>query len=209
MGDAFDSLALGGDQDRALSIRGLHLAAVIILSCAACITPIELFILEVWSFHGFSSLLFVVPLVAGGTLVRLLPEAYHRIRRFEESGRLYAWMGVRYFKRFVPNGDYSNRLLRASNPGHRIIRDKASMVRFEASTRLAERVHLGALLMPLPCAAYALHLGWNGFALWLLLPNVPFHVYPILVQRYSRGRIRRVLNARSAPVRRRPSPRHD
>ena len=59
MGDAFDSLALGGEE-RALSIRGLHLAAVIILTCAACITPIELFILEVWSSHGFSSLLLFV-----------------------------------------------------------------------------------------------------------------------------------------------------
>ena len=182
----------------ASQVSGFHLAAVIILSCAACLIPIELFILEIWPRHGFNSLLLIlIPAVIGALIARSLPENYYRLRFFELSGRLYEWVGIRRFKRVVPDGDYLNRLVRQSNPQHRLISSQESLIQFEARTRLAERLHLGALILPVPCIAHAVALKWTGFALWMVLANVAFHAYPILLQRYTRGRILRVVRLRS------------
>jgi Glycosyl-4,4'-diaponeurosporenoate acyltransferase len=133
-------------------------------------------------------------LIAGWIIVRLLPERYYQIKSFESSGRVYERLGIRFFKRFVPNGDYINRRIRHSEPVYRVICDENSIVKFEAGTRLAERCHIVSLLLMLPSAAYALMLGWNNFALWILLPNIPLHLYPVLLQRYTRARIQKVLN---------------
>lgn len=195
MGDVCGTaLAFDAGGKGAAQVSGRYLGAVIVVSCAACVTPVELFIVEVWPRHGFFSLLLVIaPVAAGWATARLLPERYYRIRAFESGGRVYEWLGIRLFKRFVPDGDYVNRLVRRSDPGYRLVRDADSLVRFEARTRLAEKCHVAGLWLALPCAAYALLLGWDGFALWLLLPNVPLHLYPVLLQRYTRARIQRVL----------------
>lgn len=178
----------------ATRIPSLYPGAIIIVSCAAGLVPLELFLVEIWSRHGFFSLLLVIlPLVAGCLIVQSLPERYYRTKRFESSGRLYESLGIRFFKRFPPNGDYINRVNRRFNPAYRVVCDKASIVEFEASTRLSERCHLIGLFLVLPSVALALALGWNQFALWLLLPNIPLHFYPVLLQRYTRARIERVL----------------
>jgi Glycosyl-4,4'-diaponeurosporenoate acyltransferase len=184
-------------RNSAARISDLYLGAIIVINCAFCLTPIELFLIEIWPRHGFSSLLlFVAPLVVGSVVARLLPERYFRVRKLEASGRLYEWVGIRFFKRLVPNGVCINQLMRRSDPNYRLIYDRSSMIDFEASTRFAERCHVVSLFLILPCTVYALNLGWYKFALWLVLPNIPLHVYPILLQRYTRSRIDRVLLAK-------------
>ena len=153
--------------------------------------------MEIWPLHGFYSLtLFVAPIIPAWLFDRLLSERYYRVRGWESSGRVYERLGIRFFKRFVPNGDYINRIIRHSDKSYRVIRDAESTVRHGDMTRLAERCHLAALWLPVPCIVYALMLGWNKFALWLFLANVPIHVYPVLLQRYTRARIQKVLTRR-------------
>src|SRR5690348_12419111 len=41
-----------------------------------------------------------------------LPEGYFRPWPFERSGRIYERLGVRFFRRFMLQGDYYNRALR-------------------------------------------------------------------------------------------------
>ena len=199
MTDACHSISARGAAAKSTNrISGLYMGAIIILSCAVSVVPIELFLIEIWPRHGFSSLLlFVGPLVAGGIIARILPERYYRIRSFESGGRIYERLGVRFFKRFVPNGDYVNRRIRQAHPNYRVIFDQESMVRFEVGTHLAEALHIGGLILAVPCSAYALLLGWNKFALWLLLANIAVHFYPVLLQRYTRSRIQTVLNRRN------------
>ena len=43
-------------------------------------------------------------------------------------------------------------------------------------------------------AAYAWRIGWHGWATYLSVGNVLVNVYPILLQRYTRGRLRVVLH---------------
>ena len=190
-------LVVGSQTQNKTRIAGWHRGALIILDCAACFVPIELFLIEVWPRQGLLILLFIIaPGLVGWQVARLLPECYYRTKPFELSGRIYKRLGVRFFRRFVPNGDYINRIIRRSEPEYKVISDKDSIIVFEGRTRLAEKCHLAALLLPLPAAVYALMLGWHWFALWMILPFIPFHLYPVLLQRYTRARIERVLNRR-------------
>ena len=119
MGEAFHSRLAADAGGKSAQLSGLYMGAMIIVNFAISITPIELFMLEVWPRHGFFSLLlFVAPLIAGCVFVQLLPERYYRIKSCESSGRIYERLGIRFFKRFTPNGDYINRVIRRSDSGY-------------------------------------------------------------------------------------------
>jgi len=102
-------------------------------------------------------------------------------------------LGVRYFQMLVPHGDGFNWLVRRSQPGYRVVRDRLTLADYETRTRVAEAFHLGCLLVMAPAAFYAMFAGWAGMALCLTLPSIPLHLYPVLLQRYTRARIARAL----------------
>lgn len=191
MGDVFRSIVIANTGSKSADqISGFHLGVVIVVSFAFMFPPIELFLVEIWPRHGFSSLLLLgAGTVAGAVFAYALPDSYYRIGAFERSGRLYEYLGIRWFKRLTPNGDYVNRLIRQSQPAYRVIANREAIAAYEWRTRCAEACHFGGLWLSIPCAAYALLLDWNYFALWMLVPNIPFHIYPILLQRYTRARI--------------------
>ena len=123
----------------------------------------------------------------------LLPTAYFRPWEGPNAARAYEALGVRTFKRCATNGDLVNRFLRRRNPGHRVVRDVGSALAWAEQARSAERHHLVFLLMGLFSAGFALSIGWRGWAATLAASNVVFNVYPILLQRYNRLRIARIL----------------
>jgi hypothetical protein len=49
------------------------------------------------------------------------------------------------------------------------------------------------LLSAIPMIAYAVALGWRRFAAYLVVANVAANLYPIVLQRYNRARIYRIL----------------
>lgn len=128
----------------------------------------------------------------------LLPTAYFRPWEGRSAARLYEALGVRAFKRFATNGDLVNRFVRRRNPGHRVVRDVRSALAWAEQARSAERHHLIFLTMGLFSASYALSIGWRGWAATLAATNGVFNVYPILLQRYNRLRIARLLQRRNA-----------
>ena len=46
---------------------------------------------------------------------------YFRPKSFEKNGKIYEKMGIRTFKKFLPFGDYTNRLIRKFAPKHRLV----------------------------------------------------------------------------------------
>jgi hypothetical protein len=127
-----------------------------------------------------------------------MPASYYRLRGFEKSGRVYEMLGVRHFSRFVTDGEIINRFRRRTNPEFRLIHHRASARDFIARTYIAERGHLPWLVAGALSTVWALHVGWSGWALLLGIGNAMVNLWPILLQRYTRGRIERVLAARAA-----------
>ncbi len=74
--------------------------------------------------------------------------------------------------------------------------NRTALSALDTRGRIAERAHLISLIAALPLAALAAVLGRPGFALVLLVPNLMFHGYPVLLQRYTRARLRAISVAR-------------
>ncbi len=125
-----------------------------------------------------------------------LPPWYYRVYPFERSGRVYSALGVRYFRALVPDGDLAQRYRRRNQSDWRIIRNRSLAAAFVTRTQLSEKSHLVLLAVGFFSAAYAWHIGWQGWAMYLGLGNVVTNVYPILLQRFTRSRLESILGKR-------------
>lgn len=137
---------------------------------------------------------FVVVVSACVALWWVLPRAYFEIREFERTGRIYRALGVLVFRRFAPNGDLANKWERRANPDFRVIGGRRSAAAFVMRTEQSERGHLVLLALGIVSAVYAWRIGWHGWAAYLSVGNVLVNVYPILLQRYTRSRLRVILH---------------
>jgi hypothetical protein len=116
-------------------------------------------------------------------------EGYFRLRPFEASGRAYERLGVRAFRHFVVSGDSFNRAAARYDPTHVGVRSWADVDRAEQTGRWSERVHAAGLLFVLPPARWAVACGEFALAAALLGADVACNLYPLLLQRYTRGRL--------------------
>lgn len=121
-----------------------------------------------------------------------LLEFWFTPKPFERSGALYERLGVRRFKRFVPFGDHTNRLLRVLfAPGFRIVSGAESARAWVLFTVLAEGFHVLLFALFVAFTVPNLLLGEYARAAWELLANLLVNVYPAMVQRYNRIRLLR------------------
>jgi hypothetical protein len=132
---------------------------------------------------GWSS--FVLPL-------RGLPrfDEYYELRRWEQDGRIFNWMGVPLFRSLVRRSPLSlaNRALPAA--WH-----SGDPERIERETRAAEGGHAIAFLMVVVLGLVALLRGSPDRAVWLIALDVPMNLYPVLLQRDHRHRLSEMLRS--------------
>jgi hypothetical protein len=133
-----------------------------------------------------------------GALSVLMPQGYYRLRAAEAGGQLYLRLGVLRFRTVVLNGDLMNRWLRRYAPGALTVPSAATLRGRALQSRWNGRIHLAAFLFSLPVILAAGAVGGSGLALYLGLINLPLNVYPILLQRYTRGRLDYILSTRYA-----------
>ncbi len=136
---------------------------------------------------------FALVVAACVSLWWILPRAYFQVHGFERTGRCYEWLGVMLFRWFAPDGDIANRWERRTDPHYRVIRGRRSAADFMVRTEKSERGHMVLLALGVASAAWAWSIGWHGWMVYLSVGNVVVNVYPILLQRYTRSRLRAVL----------------
>src|SRR5690606_6272783 len=90
-------------------------------------------------------------------------------------------------------GDAANRWRRRRDPGFRIIRNRRYAEAFQRRTELSEKSHLVMLVLGGMSAWVAWTIDWPGWAFYLTVGNDVVNLYPILLQRYTRARLSRVL----------------
>ena len=115
-----------------------------------------------------------------------LPAAYYELRPGERDGRRYEKIGVLVAKRILRRGP-----LRIFNPKLHLpsIRDAHGLAKLDAAMRSAETNHLIMFLVVMLVIAHAIVRGWWDAAAWTLLFNILINVYPVMLQRYNRGRL--------------------
>jgi len=124
-----------------------------------------------------------------------LQEFYFKPREFEKKGKVYEWLGVRTFKKFLPTfGDYVNRFVfKPLGMPHLINKSNQSLQTWATMTKVYETLHLTDVPIYSLLTIGMLAIGsYDGVAIGIGL-NLAINVYPIMTQRYNRGRIHRVL----------------
>ena len=177
-------------------------AIPLILMSGGWLGPVLMFWMYVWGLrrpHAYPAgdlappaLAFVLVLTACFALA-WVPRAYYRIATFERSGRIYELLGIKLFRKIVPDGDLANRWRRRSEPAQKMIHHRAHAAAFVQRTEQSEKGHLVLLALGLYSAAHAAAIGWWGWTIFISVGNVLVNLYPIMLQRYTRSRITRLL----------------
>lgn len=133
-----------------------------------------------------------LPMTALGTVSHVtpirLPERFHRLRTFEIDGQIYERLGIRSFKRVLRRGPatWFNPSLHMPSS-----RDAESLARLDAAMRNAEATHAVLFIATLPVVVHAVGRRWWGAAAWTLGFDILLNGYPVMLQRYNRGRLTR------------------
>jgi hypothetical protein len=120
-----------------------------------------------------------------------LAPAYYEIKPFEQAGKFYERLGIRLFKKMVRRGPFA-----IFSPTLRFPEKKTvpALENLESEMRKAETSHLAIFFVILLPVVYALFKGWLDAVLWLLLFNILFNGYPVMLQRYNRIKIEELIN---------------
>ena len=117
-------------------------------------------------------------------LSHLLPASYYATRPFEKDGRVYDYLGVRWYQRLLRPVLWSvHPTLLRSQPGAR-----QTMIR---ATQDPEAGHLLIFIVIMGITSWALVSGWWDTAAWLLLFDLVHNGYPVLSVRQVRARLNR------------------
>ena len=112
-----------------------------------------------------------------------------------KRARTYKKLGVALVQYVSQNGVFVNYLIRKRHPGHKVVsRKKNVMEALLKQTYVFEKFHLIGLVFFCLAGVYALYIGLVGWSLVLLLTNLVYNVYPILLQQYIRLKLSAYIN---------------
>lgn len=117
----------------------------------------------------------------------------YRAFSWEREGRIYEAIGIRRWKDHLPDkSKHTKKTFTKQMKGHDSI---DGLVRFLQETCVAECVHWCLLLLSFPLFSYVPTVFGAAVTALYALSNLPF----IMIQRYNRPRLLRLLNRRLSP----------
>ncbi len=119
-----------------------------------------------------------------------LESTYYNPKKWEDEGKLYKWLGVHGFRKVLVWVGWE-KLNKASNP---VKKSSDSLIHLEYNTRQSEFGHLIILFIVFAITVFVgFYYGFKQ-TLWLLTLNILLNAYPIVVQRYNRPRLNKIIN---------------
>jgi hypothetical protein len=118
------------------------------------------------------------------------PARWFALRSAERSGRVYTRLGVRRFRAIAHRGDIMNRVRRriaGTRPPTMV--ERAAYPSLARWTLWNERIHWVWVLATPPLIIWGATHGRLLAAALVLAAMVPLNLYPIMLQRYTRGRL--------------------
>jgi len=121
-------------------------------------------------------------------LVYLIPNKWLNSLNLSKQRKTYEKFGLKTFRYFVQDGTLVNRLQnRKTNP--RIIRNREQALKYLKTIGIQERFHYCFLVLFSLTTLCAFFAARPILGLFILLSNILYNVYPILLQQYNRLRI--------------------
>jgi hypothetical protein len=125
--------------------------------------------------------------VSSAIFFRVNPRLFS-LARWEKQGEIYENAGVRAFRRVLFHSP-----LGWINANFHLRTGRADCDRLLRETNSSEAVHWLTCVVTVPLAISYFHHGQAVYGYAMLLVRIPFDLYPIMLQRWNRGRVRRVL----------------
>jgi hypothetical protein len=119
-----------------------------------------------------------------------LNSSYFNAYPFEKQGKFYQLLGIEWYRVILIKSGWE-KIRQKQTP---ISKDLAAFQAYERASRVAEVGHLVIGSIVLLLTGYVLLAYSIRGALWLILSNLILNAYPILLQRYTRPRLRRILD---------------
>jgi magnesium-transporting ATPase (P-type) len=127
--------------------------------------------------------------IALSILTAVTPRRWLSALTLSKNRKVYERIGVKILLFFVQNGTLVNRIQRKYNKKSGIIHNRIQAKNYLKTIAIQERFHYSCFTLFLLTTISACATGKPGMALLILLCNVLYNVYPILLQQYNRLRI--------------------
>jgi len=106
------------------------------------------------------------------------------LARWERNGSLYKWCGVGIFRWILLHTH-----LHLLNPNLELKSGRSDLGRLLREMNSAEAIHAIAAGASLAVAVGYAVLRLPTITTWLIVVTIPFHIYPVALQRWNRGRV--------------------
>jgi hypothetical protein len=128
-----------------------------------------------------------IAFVSSAIFFRVKP-ALFSLARWEKQGKIYGRAGVRAFRWALLHSP-----LGWINPNFHLRGSRADCDRLLREMNSGEAVHWLTCIVSVMLAISCLLRGYALYGYVMLLVRIPFDLYPIMLQRWNRGRVSRVL----------------
>ncbi len=123
------------------------------------------------------------------TLKSELTSNYYHEKSWEKGGKIYRFLGINFFRKLLVWIGWE-KLNKKSNP---VETNTKALTHLHYRTKQSELGHLIILIIVLGFNIFVAYKFGILKSLWLLILNILFNLYPILLQRYNRPRIERAM----------------
>jgi len=125
------------------------------------------------------------------TLLRpALKSSYFNSHPIEDEGKIYEYLGVNFFRKLLVLSGWE-RSRKKETP---IRKSLILLEYYEYRTRTSEFGHVIIAIIIASITLYVCIVYSFKETIWLIFLNIFLNIYPIIVQRYNRPRVRRVIN---------------
>lgn len=122
-----------------------------------------------------------------------LTSNYYSTQDWEKQGNIYPLLGINTFRKILVFTGWE-KINKKENP---VKNNIESLLHLEYGTRQSEFLHLIVFFIVLPINIFvAIKLGISQ-SLWLLILNVFLNFYPIILQRFNRPRLKKIIDAKT------------
>jgi hypothetical protein len=116
--------------------------------------------------------------------------SYFNCHPIEDEGKIYKYLGVHFFRKLLVLSGWE-RSRKKETP---IRKSLISLEYYEYRTRTSEFGHVIIAIIISMIIVYVSMAYSFMETIWLIFLNIFMNIYPIIVQRYNRPRVRRVIN---------------
>ena len=118
-----------------------------------------------------------------------IPSTWLSAMTINKYRKTYERIGVKLLLFFVQNGTLVNRIQRKHSKKNGLIHNRTQAQNYLKTIAMQERFHYGCLALFFLTTISAFTTEKPGMALLIMLSNILYNIYPILLQQYNRLRI--------------------